>query len=135
MSSVTPITGEGADMIGKPAHSPIQSIWRWPCIKTAYPARGLSCRSTQLPLISAADALRQGFDRPGIFHEVMVQPDQPAGLRILLLDNVERLDLLGRDHAERVGKGEMRVGIGIEQDDAESVRLVRRYYHGKDLGP
>jgi len=36
------ITGEGAEMIGSLAHSPIQSTWRWPCISTARPASGMA---------------------------------------------------------------------------------------------
>ena len=53
MSSVTSITGDGAETIGKPAIWPIQSICRWPCIRMARPDKGLRLRTNQLPLMSA----------------------------------------------------------------------------------
>ena len=53
MSSVASITGDGAEMMGMPPHSPIQSMWRCPCISTMRRASGLSRRTNQLPLTSA----------------------------------------------------------------------------------
>ena len=105
-------------------------------MRIARPAKGFSCRNTQFAVDQGcADALRQRLGGPRIFDQMVVQPDKPAGLWILLLDDVERLDLLGRDHAKRIGEGEVRVGIGVEQDDAETVRFIGRDHHGKDLGP
>jgi hypothetical protein len=43
----------GADTIRSPAHSPIQSICRWPCIRTARSLKRCNRRRNQFPLIKA----------------------------------------------------------------------------------
>ncbi len=48
-------------MIGRPAHSPIQSICRWPCISTLRPTSGFRLRMNQLPLISAVPMRSDSF--------------------------------------------------------------------------
>ena len=45
------------------------------------------------------------------------------------------MHLLGRDHAERIGEGEMRVGIRVEQDDPEPVRGGGRQDHREKRCP
>ncbi len=63
------------------------------------------------------------------------QPQQPPRLRILPADDVERPCLFDRDEAECVGEREVRVGVGVEQHDAQAVGPVRRQDHREDVVP
>src|ERR1700751_1822961 len=58
-----------------------------------------------------ADSFGECRDRHWIFDQVVVQRDDPASLRVCADRRSEATGLLKGDHAERVGKGEMRVGI------------------------
>ena len=58
-----------------------------------------------------ADPLRQRFGGPWIFDDVVVQRDHPARMRIFGTRDVDAAHLLGRHHAQRIGEGEMRVGV------------------------
>src|SRR5262245_66079446 len=66
---------------------------------------------------------------------MVMERHDPAGPRILRDSNLHTAMLLGRNHSQRVGEREMRVGIGIQQDDPEAVVPIRRQHHGKDIRP
>ena len=78
-SFVASMTGDGAETIRTAPHSPIQSMWRWPCIATILPPRGRSWRTNQLPLISAVPIRSEkARGRPRVFHEVVVEGHDPT---------------------------------------------------------
>src|SRR5215470_10337741 len=82
-----------------------------------------------------ADTLGERLRRPGIFDEMVVKSEDPAGSRVLRCSDLDPLGLLGGYHPERIGKGEMRIGVRVQQDNPKAVVLVWRKYHRKDLGP
>src|SRR5262245_20882735 len=65
---------------------------------------------------------------------MVVESNNPAGSRVLRGNDLDPPDLLSGDHSERVRKGEMRIGVRVQQDDPETVVPVRWKYHRKDLG-
>src|ERR1700745_1146005 len=68
-----------------------------------------------------ADALRQRPCRARILDDVMMENDDPAGIRVLRARGLQATGLIDRNHAERIGEREMRIGIRVEQDDAQGI--------------
>src|SRR5262245_59724186 len=81
------------------------------------------------------DTLGESLGRSRIFDQMMVQSDDPAGLWVLRARDLDGLGLLDRDHAERVRERKMRVGIGIQQHDAQTVVAIGRQYQWEDASP
>ena len=82
-----------------------------------------------------ADALRQSLRCPRIFEEMVVQRHEPAGFGVFGEGNLHAPHLLSRHHAKGVGEGEMRVGVRVQQDDAETVLRLRRHHHREHHRP
>src|SRR5262245_39325410 len=82
-----------------------------------------------------ADALGESLGRSRIFDQMMMQSDDPAGLWVLRTRDLDALGLLDRDHAERVRKRKMRVGIRIQQYDSQSVVAIGRQHQWEDASP
>ena len=82
-----------------------------------------------------ADPLRERLGPHRILDRVVMQPDHPARAREGAQHGEHGAEILFRHEAERVGEGEMRLRIGVQQDDAEPVRLGRRQHHREDVGP
>ena len=66
---------------------------------------------------------------------MMVQPDDPSRLGIGVERRRELRRLADRNHSERVGEGEIRVGVRIEDRDAETILLCRGKDQRKELIP
>ena len=82
-----------------------------------------------------SDPLRKGLGLLRVFDRVMMQRDDPARARILRQRHQHGPHILLRDEAERVGEGEMRLGIRVQQHDSEPIRLRRRQNHREDFLP
>ena len=111
------MTTDGADKTAIPPHSPIQSTCRWPCIRTIRSANGSSRRRNQFPLISAVPMRSESAFAGIVLDHVVVECQDPAGARISLDSDLDPAKLIGRDHSERVGEREVRVGIRVREDD------------------
>jgi hypothetical protein len=81
------------------------------------------------------DAFGQRLRRPGILDEMMMEGDHPARLWKLPADNCDAAGLFHRDHAKGVREGEMRIGVRVQQDDAETVIPIGRQHHRKYPAP
>ncbi len=66
---------------------------------------------------------------------MVMQGDKPGGARMCGADDVKGAHMLGRNHAKRIGEREMRVGIRVEQDDAETGFALGRNDHGEGVRP
>ena len=78
------VTGDGAETIMTPPHSPIQSTCRWPCMITTWSAKRRNPRTNQVPLTRrGADQVGQCLRRLGIFNDARTQRHDPAGARVL----------------------------------------------------
>src|SRR4029077_17088840 len=76
-----------------------------------------------------ADPFRERHDRHGIFDEVVMQRDDPSRLWISADRSSETAALFDGDQSKRVGEGEMRLRVRIEDGDAEPVLGRRRQNH------
>ena len=66
---------------------------------------------------------------------MMMQRDNPMRMGESLDGCRQFAGLLDRDHAERIGEGEMRFRVGVEDSDAELARRGRRQDQGKLIVP
>src|SRR6478736_6335719 len=97
----------------------------------------LSCVESNRLALSLGARLARHVDplRTRILHHMVMQRDDPTRPRVLRAGALQGADLIGGDQSQRVGEGEMRVGVRVEQDDAEPVVALGRQHHREYVRP